>query len=230
MKIDANTTQEQLLKLSEQVLRRDLLQSTPLNLKFFLRYLILFLLFPGMVFGFKLGMGITLGFCAVLVGVLFWGSEAASALAVYSWLSCGLLVLLFVTIGVIRKAWQERELRRQFRPAVSGLRHAQRAPQNYPLRWHKSNTEGFMAAHLVLQAPQRGLYALLISLKNYEGTQLSPRDAREPRWCMPAVARGVISMPLCFTAWKPARTSCYGLSRRAKRPKQMFLCLTLTTD
>ena len=172
MKIDANTTQEQLLKLSEQVLRRDLLQSTPLNLKFFLRYLILFLLFPGMVFGFKLGMGITLGFCAVLVGVLFWGSEAASALAVYSWLSCGLLVLLFVTIGVIRKAWQERELRRQFRPATPGLRHAQRAPQNYPLRWHKSNTEGFMAAHLVLQAPQRGLYALLISLKNYEGSQL----------------------------------------------------------
>ena len=60
MKIDAHTTQEQLLKLSEQVLRRDLLQSTPLNLRFFLRYLILFLLFPGMVFGFKVGEGVYL--------------------------------------------------------------------------------------------------------------------------------------------------------------------------
>lgn len=172
MKIDAHSTQEQLLKLSEQVLRRDLLASTPLNLKFFLRYLILFLLFPGMVFGFKTGLGITLGFCAVLVGILFWGSEAASALAIYSWLSCGLLVLLFVTLGVIRKSWQERELRRQYRPATQGLKHAQRSPQNHPLRWHKSNTEGFLASHLVLQVRQRGVYAILITLKNYQGSQL----------------------------------------------------------
>ena len=172
VKIDAHTTQEQLLKLSEQVLRRDLLQSTPLNLRFFLRYLILFLLFPGMVFGFKWGLAVTLGFCAMLVGILFWGSEAASALAIYSWLSCGLLVLLFVTIGVIRKAWKERELRRQYRPATPGLHHAQRAPQNHPLRWHKSNTEGFVAAHLVLNVPQRGVYAVLLTLKNYEGSQL----------------------------------------------------------
>ncbi len=172
VKIDSHTTQEQLLKLSEQVLRRDLLQSTPLNLRFFLRYLILFLLFPGMVFGFKAGLGITLCFCAALVGILFWGSEAASALAIYTWLSCGFLVQLFVTIGVIRKAWQERELRRQFRPATPGLRHAQRHPQKYPLRWRKSNTEGFVAAHLILQAPRRGIYAVLVTLKNYQGSQL----------------------------------------------------------
>lgn len=172
MKIDAHTTQEQLLKLSEQVLRRDLLQSTPLNIKFFLRYLILFLLFPGMVFGYKVGMGITLAFCAALVGILFWGSEAASALAIYSWLSCGFLVQLFVTIGVVRKAWREREVRRSYRPATPGLHHAQRRPQKYPLRWRKSNTEGFVAAHLILQAPQRGIYAVLITLKNYQGSQL----------------------------------------------------------
>lgn len=172
MKIDAHTTQEQLLKLSEQVLRRDLLQSTPLNIKFFLRYLILFLLFPGMVFGYKVGMGITLAFCAVLVGILFWESEAASALAIYSWLSCGFLVQLFVTIGVVRKAWIEREVRRSYRSATPGLHHAQRHPHNYPLRWRKSNTEGFLAAHLILQAPQRGIYAVLVTLKNYHGTQL----------------------------------------------------------
>lgn len=172
MKIDAHTTQEQLLKLSEQVLRRDLLQSTPLNLRFFLRYLILFLLFPGMVFGFKAGMGITLAFCGALVAILFWGSEAASAMAIYSWLSCGLLVLFFVTLGVIRKAWKEREVRRAYRAATPGLHHAQRTPQNYALRWRKSNTEGFLATHLVLNAPQRGVYAMLVTLKNYEGTQL----------------------------------------------------------
>lgn len=172
VKIDAHTTQEQLLKLSEQVLRRDLLQSTPLNLRFFLRYLILFLLFPGMVFGFKAGLGITLCFCAALVGILFWGSEAASALAIYSWLSCGLLVLLFVTIGVIRKAWHERELRRQFRPATPGLRHAVRNPQKYQLRWHKSNTDGYLASSLVLHVPAKGVYALLLTMRNFDGSHL----------------------------------------------------------
>ena len=172
VKIDAHTTQAQLLKLSEQVLRRDMLQSTPLNLRFFLRYLILFLLFPGMVFGFKAGMGITLAFCGALVGILFWGSEAASAMAIYSWLCAGMLVLLFVTIGVIRKAWQERELRRSYRPATPGLHHAQRQPQKHPLRWRKSNTEGYMATSVVLQVPQRGIYAVLLTLKHYEGSQL----------------------------------------------------------
>ncbi len=172
MKIDAHTTQEQLLKLSEQVLRRDLLQSSPLNLRFFLRYLILFLLFPGMVFGFKAGMGITLAFCAALVGILFWGSEAASALAIYSWLSVGLLVLFLVTMGVVRKAWREREVRRQYRPATPGLHHAQCNPQQHPLRWHKSNTEGYLSTRLVLQVPQRGIYAVLLTLKQYGGTQL----------------------------------------------------------
>ncbi len=172
VKIDAHASQEQLLKLSEQVLRRDLLQSTPLNLRFFLRYLILFLLFPGMVFGFKAGLGITLCFCAALVGILFWGSEAASAMAIYSWVSAGLLVLVFVTIGVIRKAWKEREVRRQYRPSTPGLHHAQRHPQKHALRWRKSNTEGFLATHLVLNAPQRGVYAMLVTLKNYQGSQL----------------------------------------------------------
>lgn len=172
MKIDAHTTQEQLLKLSEQVLRRDLLQSTPLNLRFSLRYLILFILFPGMVFGFKAGMGITLAFCAALVGILFWGSEATSALAIYSWLSAGLLVLFFVTIGVIRKAWREREVRRSYRSATPGLHHAQLAPQNYALRWRKSNTEGYLSTSLVLLVPQRGIYAVLLTLKQYAGAQL----------------------------------------------------------
>ncbi len=172
VKIDAHTTQAELLRLSEQSLRRDLLQNSPLNLRFFLRYLILFMLFPGMVFGFKAGMGITLCFCAVLVGILFWGSEAASALAVYSWLGAGGMVLLAVTCGVFRKAWQERTLRRSFRPATPGLRYAQRAPQNYPLRWRGADTEGYLAAKLVLQVPQRGIYAVLLTLRNYAGSQL----------------------------------------------------------
>ena len=207
VKIDAHTTQKQLLKLSEQVLRRDLLQSTPLNLRFFLRYLILFLLFPGMVFGFKAGMGITLAFCGALVGILFWGSEAASAMAIYSWLCAGLLVLLFVTIGVIRKAWREREVRRQYRSAAPGLHHAQRKPQNYALRWHKSNTDGFLAAHLVLNAPQRGIYAVLLTLKNFEGTQL----VTQGRQGTTVVTNDRIFMTRCSVAWKQDCTSMFGL-------------------
>lgn len=172
MKIDATTSQEELLKLSEAVLKRDFLRSTPLNLRFFLRYVVLFLLFPGMVFGFRVGLGITIAFCALLVGILLWGGEAASAVAIYSWLGAGLLVLVCVSYGVLRKAWLERQQRRLFRPAQQGLRHAKIQPERCPLRWHAAGAEGFSAASLVLRVPARGVYAVLLTLREYSGAKI----------------------------------------------------------
>ena len=147
-----------------------------------------------------------------LVGILFWGSEASSALAIYSWLSCGLLVLLFVTIGVIRKAWRERELRRQYRPATPGLHHAQRKPQNHALRWRKSNTEGYMATSLVLQVPQRGVYAILLTIKDFEGAQLITQGKQGTALVYAGGGKGKVSMPLRSIAWNPVCMSWCGLS------------------
>lgn len=173
MKIDARTPQAELLKLSESALRRDVLKSTPLNLRHFLRYMVLFLLFPGMVFGFAAGMAVTVCFCALLIGVLVWGSPAAATVSIYSWLALGIGVLVFVQAGVIRKCLKENKRRRQYRAAQKGLKHPQPAPSATPLRWAPSaQHKDFLVASLVFSAPQKGVYAFLLTVKNYDGRRI----------------------------------------------------------
>lgn len=173
MKIDAQTTQAELEKLSESVLRRELLKSTPLNLRQFLRYLVLFLLFPGMVFGFRVGMVVTLCFCVLLGAVLVCGSSAAATVSIYSWLSLGVGVLVFVQAGVIRKTVLENRRRRQYRRATQGLKHPQVNPSEHQLRWSPyAKKEGFLVSSLVFRAPERGVYAFLLRVKNYDGRRI----------------------------------------------------------
>lgn len=173
MKIDAQTSQAELERLSESVLRREFLKSTPLNLRQFLRYLVLFLLFPGMVFGFRVGLVVTLCFCALLGVVLVCGSAAAATVSIYSWLSLGVGVLVFVQVGVIRKAVAENRRRRQFRRAGQGLKHPQTNPAEYPLRWAPyAKKEGFLVSSLVFRAPERGVYAFLLRVKRYDGRRI----------------------------------------------------------
>ena len=111
MKIDAETSQQDLQRIYEMTLRREFLRCTPLNLKVFLRYAVLFLLFPGMLFGFKAGILVTIAFCGVLTGILIFGGETASTIAICVWLVLGLLALVRVNWGVIRRARDERRRR-----------------------------------------------------------------------------------------------------------------------
>lgn len=173
MKIDAHTPQSELLKLSEAVLRRELLKSTPLNLRHFLRYLVLFLLFPGMVFGFAAGLIVTVCFCALLIGVLVWGSPAATSASIYSWLGLGVGVLIFVQAGVIHRCVKQNRRRRLYRPAQKGLKHAQSAPSAQPLKWAPSSKhKDFLVSSLVFSAPRKGVYAFLLTVKNYDGRRI----------------------------------------------------------
>ena len=70
MKIDTNTTQAELSRLYKAIVRQEFLKGTPLNLKFFLRYTIMFLLFPAMMLGFWVGLIITAIFCVFITVVL----------------------------------------------------------------------------------------------------------------------------------------------------------------
>lgn len=173
MKIDAQTSQADVMKLSEAVLRRELLKSTPLNLRQFLRYLVLFLLFPGMVFGFRTGMVVTLCFCALLGGVLVCGSPAAATVSIYSWLALGMGVLLFVQVGVVRKTLSENARRRCYREARPGLKHAQTAPTEFALSWQPyPKKKDFLVSSLVFRAPKKGIYAFLLSVADYDGRRI----------------------------------------------------------
>lgn len=153
------------------VLKREFLKSTPLNLKVFLRYAVLFLLFPGMVFGFRVGMLTTLAFCGILVVVLVFGSDAAAAVSIYSWLCAAAFVILAVNVAVMRRAWNERKRRSVYRPAMAGLKHAQYCPQHVMLKWHPGE-KNRLIARLNIKVKSRGVCAMLLTFRQFDGRRI----------------------------------------------------------
>lgn len=172
MKIDVLTSQEELMYLFRRSVRRDLLKSTPLNLRMFLRFAVLFVLFPGMVLGFRAGLVITMCFCGVLTAIMLIGTQNMAEIAIWCWLGLGMMVLAFVQARVIHRARMERRLRCKFRPAQEGLKRCINTPQHEELRWRKDTASGQFVASLNLEAPERGVYAMLLSITPYDGRQL----------------------------------------------------------
>ncbi len=179
MKIDRNTSQQDLLRVTEAALLRDFLRGTPLNVKSFLRIGLLFVLFPGMLLGFRTGMLITGLFAAALMGCLLWGQDAWGIVAVRWWLITGAVVVVCVSVYVSISAWKMRRTRQQFLPADASLPAADavRDPQELPLRWQEE--EGRYVCRLVLDIPVRGLYAYLFSVDDYEGDGIGSSRALE---------------------------------------------------
>ena len=170
MTVTKDTPQAQLKQLGDAVIKREFLKSTPLNLGKFLRYVLLYLLFPGMVFGFSAGIVLTVVYCLALVGILVWGDGSDARVAIYSWLAAGLVVAVLVNIVVMRAGWRDCRRRAAYRPARAGLKHALTAPVEYAPRWHER--DGFHIAETALRAPRRGIYAILVSVPDYDGRQL----------------------------------------------------------
>ena len=170
MTVTKDTPQARLHQLGNAVIKREFLKSTPLNLGKFLRYVVLYLLFPGMVFGFSAGMALTVAFCLALVGILVWGDGADARVAIYSWLAAGLVVVALVNTVVIRAGWRECRRRAAFRPAKPGLKHAVDMPAEYAPHWRVK--DGFHIAEMTLHAPARGIYAVFVAIPGYDGRQL----------------------------------------------------------
>ncbi len=179
MKIDRNTTQEQLMKLTDAALLRDFLKGTPLNLKAFFRIGLLFMLFPGMLLGFRIGLVITGLFAAGLMGCLLWGQEEWGVQAVRWWLLTGVVLVVCVSIYVTITSWKQRRKREQFLPADGSLPAAEAVadPQEYALRWREE--DGRYVSSLVLDIPVRGVYAYLFTVEDYEGGGIGTERAME---------------------------------------------------
>lgn len=170
MKIDRDTTQEELLLLRRRVTQKRFLRSTPLNIAMFLRYTLLFLLFPGMMFGFKIGMFATLLFSCSLLGMLLADATHAALCCTAVWFSLGACIIVYITAREIQHARRERRLARLYRPAEKEKKTAVVHPEQAELRW--KNNGKFKAATFYLKAPQRGIYALLLSIENYTGGRI----------------------------------------------------------
>ena len=163
MKLSADTTQAELEQLYRAASRREMLRSTPLNINMFLRYALLFILFPGMVGGFRVGLGLTLLFCALLGGLLLGDMQDTALLAVRVWLSAGALILLWVSWKTTRAAQALYRLRNERRPAEGGKAPA---PQETPsLLWRRSDDRAAWEAEWLCRAEKPGLYALLLRVQ-----------------------------------------------------------------
>ena len=170
VKIDRNTTQEELLLLRRKVTRRRFLRSTPLNIPMFLRYTILFLLFPWMIFGFKFGMLATLVYTCALLGMLLSDATQAALCCSAVWFSLGACVIVYITAREIQQARRTRRLARLYRPAEREKSGALVRPEQKELRWKKDGKS--RTASICLKAPQKGIYALLLTLNDYTGGRI----------------------------------------------------------
>lgn len=170
MQINQHTPQDALERLFRAVTRRELLSGTPLNVRLLLRYALLFILFPGMVCGFWVGLGLTLVFCVALLLLLAASQGGYAALAVQAWLLCGGLVFVWVCLGATLSAVRRRRLRETPLPPASAASPAASAPlaqsgAKRALRWHKSESGDEWLAELSWQAPTAGIYAALLSVQ-----------------------------------------------------------------
>ena len=175
MEINKSTPPADLQKLYAAVVKREFLRGTPLNIKVFLRYTILFLLFPGMVFGFYAGLAITGAFCGILLTLVLTDNMQWGMTATLSWLALGLIPITFVTIDTWRRAARTRALRMMNRQPRPGLNSPQTSsPARLPLKWRpkKSNGSTIRIADTTVRAETDGIYAFLLCISNYSGARL----------------------------------------------------------
>lgn len=165
VRITKNTGQAELDALYRAVVRREFLCNTPLNIKTFLRYALLFILFPGMRLGFRMGLLMTALFSVFLLVLLIIGAEAWAVWAVAMWAGLGLLVLVWVSVRVIQVAASTKQARLEMLPAEEGLPSGKTHPEMLPLPWKKVPHESHRhTASVVLEIPHDGIYAFILQL------------------------------------------------------------------
>ena len=175
MQIDKNTPQADMQKLYNAVVKREFLKGTPLNIKAFLRHAVLFLLFPGMIFGFYAGLAVTAAFCGVLRTLVLTDNMQWGMTATLSWLVLGLIPTIFITIDTWRRAARTRALRMLVREPLPGANAAKTVTDAHTtLKWRpkKINGNTLRIANATVKVDDEGIYAFLLCIKNYSGARL----------------------------------------------------------
>lgn len=179
MRIEEQTPQQELRQLYRQVILREARRNSPLNLRFFLRYAVLFLLFPGMLYGFRIGLLLTGAFSLLLLGFLLAGAETWGTVAVSCWFALGIIALIVVSLNVWRAAGRTRRQRQQERPATENPGKFTPFPRQKNLHWHPmEGQDGRFRTSLSLDAPAAGIYALLLTVDHKGGCRMITPDKK----------------------------------------------------
>ncbi len=164
MKLDSQTDQATLEHMHARLTLAEFLSKTPLNLHMLARYATLFILFPSMVLGFRIGLWVMLTFCVGMLVTLLSNQDEWAYAAVKIWLLVGVVVfvgMIFSTLfAAARRLRESRSPRQAERPIVASS--SSTPCGSLPMPWRKEQ-DGY-AAQVPLCAAQPGIYALLIEL------------------------------------------------------------------
>lgn len=165
MNISSTTPQVQLCKLTEASIRAHVLSALPITGRG-LRTSLLFILFPGMLFGFWKGLILT-GLVTIAMMVALAMDDPSINIAITrGYLIWGVLTALGVAGSILISALKEAKLRRQY---ILPLRPNEQNsdlifPQQHSL--HIQSTDSSYLGTIEFEAPIQGVYTFIIELQN----------------------------------------------------------------
>lgn len=181
MKLSASSSQSELRALYVRVTRDEFLRDTPLNLRMFLRYALLFVLFPSMVFGFRIGLTVMAGFCGGMIVCMLAGKYDLAHAAVVCWLLFGAVVLLVVAGSTLITARKRLRKRRTPRPADAPLPSRGAEPispgDTRELLWTPGDTPRVFTSSLELHVTHPGIWAITVEIRDCGHSKLMLPDS-----------------------------------------------------
>ncbi len=165
--IDTSTPQADLMRLTEGALRRRLARALPFH-KEGIRGMLLFFLFPGMLFGFRVGLLITAAVAGAIGATLLFSSEGVGTMIAKSYLVVGAITSLGVAVSVFLQEKKKVNRMRSFlKPdAQLALKAGVAKPNHQRMEVHTDATGNYLA-HFDVCAEQRGVHGFLLDLQTY---------------------------------------------------------------
>lgn len=202
MKIQIDTSQEQLIALSNAAIKQHQRKSLPIN-RSGLAMLMLFIFFPGMILGFKRGLIFTLLVTLCMSGIMLFGSEEWTGLIVKYYLmlgACAAALAFILRLKSWRHQGRELQLYLEANSSAPGC-HGQDFPQKASFKMQKLNIElkgeSVWKAYIDVHIKEQGVYAFLLELESYgQAHRLETASAQES----------------CYFEWGPGKSPDYGIT------------------
>ncbi len=169
--IDKSTSQAELMLLTERATRARLARALPFH-KEGLRGMLLFFLFPSMLFGFRVGLLITAAVAGAIGATLVFGNQEVGAMIVRSYLVVGAITSVGVALSIfLQERKKVARLRSFLKPdAKLALKAGVLTPERQKMQLDYKESGGFTAYYDVC-VQQRGVYGFLVELDSYGWAQ-----------------------------------------------------------
>ncbi len=163
--ISSDTPQVQLCKLTQATTRAHILSALPVTGRG-LRTILLFILFPGMLFGFWVGLALTAAVTVAMMAALAMDDPSLSILLARGYFVWGCVTAVGIATSVMIGAIREAKRRREY---LEPIRQGEQDeiliyPQQKNMRITSQETS--FLADVEFEAPSEGVYAFIIELQN----------------------------------------------------------------